>query len=151
MSLDWNLKNVKDQSVCWRTATENNIPIGEEKGKQYMTALTQMMIYVTMAVDIGEITVKNAEEFYGRVVLLEKLRGARLKKWDASTKTHVDRYITPADVRAHIGLTTNVSKVAFGVWIKRLAALAIEDAQREYYDDLRAVESERVVNSLVKA
>ena len=94
MPLHWNLKNIKNyEDVCFYT---------DDSGLKNMEPLTNQFIWLTMFVDIGEITEENAAQFYARVSLLEKLNGAFM--WEEDTPY----FITYEDVKKHIGLSTNV-------------------------------------------
>jgi hypothetical protein len=140
MSLDWNLKGIKNaDAVCWgEPATANDPMRGIEKGKQYMKPLTDALIWLTMAVDIGHITEKNADEFYRRVAMIETLNGASLSKWNAETEKHEARPITLDDVKAHIGLSTNVStKTAkqFDAKYTKMVRESVERARRRAEHD----------------
>jgi hypothetical protein len=69
-----------------------------------MNGVTQTIIWATMAVGIGSITDKTAEEFYARVHVVERLNGPFLLNPEDGS----EHYLTPEDIRAHIGLKTNV-------------------------------------------
>lgn len=84
MALTWNAEKVKG----WK-----------DKGER----VTDAVIYMTMLVGINEITDENAEEFFARVSLNEKLFGAAL------TKGGKERPLTLEDIRGHIGLRTNAA------------------------------------------
>ena len=100
MSLNWNLKEIKNhKEVCWYT---------DDEGDEYMNRVTDTLIWCTMFVDIGEITEKNAPQFYARVRLIEVLQESPFL-WEGGIDTpRTPRHITLADVEAHIGLSTNV-------------------------------------------
>lgn len=87
MSLNWNMKAVKD----FDSIKDDN-------------AINEVMIFATMIVGIPRITEKNAKEFYQRVNLMELINGAHL------SRDGQPRYITQEDVDARIGLTTNASE-----------------------------------------
>src|SRR5581483_2508285 len=89
MSLTWNIEKVKDyDTVCWIEGELNPI--------------TNTLIWATMSVKLGEITEKNAAEFYARLAITEKITGPSV------VKDGEPYYITPEDVEAHIGLYCNV-------------------------------------------
>ena len=95
MALHWNLKNIKNhEDVCFYT---------DDSGLKNMEPLTNQFIWLTMIVDIGEITEENATQFYARVSLLEKLNGAFM--WEEDNTPY---FVTYEDVKKHIGLSTNV-------------------------------------------
>jgi hypothetical protein len=115
MALHWNVSKVADgDSVCWETA-EADIPMrGIEKGKQYLAPVTNALIWSTIAVGLGSITAENAELFADRLTLWERVFGTMLSNADGSVP------LTEADVRRHIGLSTNVSKETDAQWAKKL-------------------------------
>lgn len=92
MSLDWNATGVRD----FDQLTDN----------EYVTR--DALVWATMAIGIGVITEENAQEFYSRLSLLEKVTGA------SRFKDGEPLYFTPDDVKRFIGLTTNV----FPKWSK---------------------------------
>jgi len=100
MSLNWNLKEVKNnKEVCWFT---------DEVGDEYMNRVTDILIWGTMFVNLGEITEQNAPQFYARMRFLEMMQGGPFLHDRGEDGEKEDRYITLADVEAHIGLSVNV-------------------------------------------
>jgi hypothetical protein len=73
-------------------------------------AVTYTIIMLTMGTGIGNLTEANAAEFFARASVSEKLHGPFLRQADGKPQP-----LTPADVAAHIGLTTNV----FSIWRKK--------------------------------
>jgi len=65
--------------------------------------VTNALIWATMAVEMGEITEANAEEFARRLSLWQTVNGAWLEYNDGEAV-----YLTLEDVKLHIGLKTNV-------------------------------------------
>lgn len=110
MSLDYNLGKIEDwENVCFieRDALPSEAPRADENGKiREMAALTHAMIFATISVKLGQITEKNANEFYARMKILERLWGPFVYKMENGEKSDVE--LTPEDIRAHIGLSTNV-------------------------------------------
>lgn len=101
MSLDYQLEKITGyKELCW-------VPNPEGEGV-IMNPVTQNLIFSTISVGIGEITVLNYEEFYFRNNIMERLidipRNNRL---------------TVQDVIDHIGLSTNVSFETRAKWLKR--------------------------------
>lgn len=106
MSLDYYLDRVADyKSVCF------------DNGK--MNLVTEQIIFLTMAVGLGEITHENVQNFYARAKVCCLL---------FSTTPP-----TPEQVYAHIGLRTNVSSESDASWRKRM----IEGACRDYRWEFR--------------
>ena len=98
MSLDWDVSKVAD---------DVRLTQDPETGDAVMNPVTNAIIWATIAVGIGEITEKNAREFYTRLHAWELSLGAYLTMADDDGKRR-DYLITPEDIRAHIGLRTNV-------------------------------------------
>lgn len=89
MALNYNFSKVKDHEELHKNDSE--------WGK------TDTLIWMCLAVGIGDITEKNYVEFYSRVHFLEKISGSM---------AHVgkEEYLfTVDDIKRRIGLTTNVS------------------------------------------
>jgi hypothetical protein len=101
MSLNWDIRNIKDfETVC-----------KDEDGA--LKSLTHVLILSTMGVGIGALTDKSWMDFYVRLNVIQR-EGALLRDGDGN-----DVYITPADVKAHIGLHTNVRNETNAAWFKR--------------------------------
>jgi hypothetical protein len=76
-----------------------------------LNPVTRALETLTMSVGMGKITQDNWREFWARIYIVDQIYGPFLRHADGS-----DRRLTPADVRAHIGLEANValeSKVTF--------------------------------------
>ena len=121
MALSWNLQAVKDQSICWVEATEDDPNHGIVKGEKYMSPVTNALIWSTIAVDLPGITEDNAGEFFARLRLWERTFGAFLIRAEVDGKRPegAAAFITEAEVLAHVGLTCNVSPVSRAKWLKR--------------------------------
>ena len=125
MSLNWNVSNIADsEAVCFHHYTEDGNPA------RRLSQSTELLIFTTMVVGFGRITENNYQEFYKRVALFERLRGAvRVKKGDSGK--FVDDPYTLEDIRQHIGLTTNVSEEKPAAWRKRI----IESWERDLVNE----------------
>lgn len=77
----------------------------------------ESLIFSCMAVDIGEITEANHEEWYGRYLQMYLAAG-----WG-------DPYLTLQDVRNGIGLKTNVHTTTKAAWRKRMVTRLEESAE----------------------
>lgn len=114
MSLDWQLTKIRDyETVCL---------VDDGTGRQILNPRTNALIYATMAVGMGDITEKNAPEFY-----------ARVRYWDLLHGIRPDERITPADVWAHVGLHTNVSMEGNEQWLRRIWARARDDGREAFH------------------
>lgn len=122
MSLDWDLTKIENrQEVCW----EKN-----DDGSDKLNPVTESLIWLTMAIDMGVITEENQSDFYCRVAMYEKLFGTMLSHWKDGKKISVP--ITPEDVHSHIGLRTNVSKGTDAAFRKRIVENFIREQKRKF-------------------
>ena len=102
MSLNWDIRDIKDfEKTC-----------KDEEG--VLSAKTHVLILSTMVVGIGSITEKNWTDFYVRLNIIQRESHALLQDGEGNAV-----YYTPADVKAHIGLWTNVSNETNAAWFKR--------------------------------
>jgi hypothetical protein len=109
MSLDYELGQIENyKEVCYTG----------EPGERKMSPVTHALIFITMSVDIGRITEKNYLEFYTRAKFAAALFGSSLMKADEHGG-YKERGITIEDVRAHIGLHTNVADKTRAYFVKR--------------------------------
>jgi hypothetical protein len=89
MSLNYSLTDIKDhETLCWAEL---------EDGRVRMKPRTEEIIFSCMAVEIGKITEENYKEFY-----------YRLKLWDTLSMFENRNTIPLEDIKAHVGLSTNV-------------------------------------------
>lgn len=109
MPLTWSLEDIENnKEVCWVPTDE----IDEDGDRLVrLSTVTETLIFMTMAVKLGSITKANADDFYARLKIIEKLDGPFMWKMEDGKK--VDRYFTPEDVQAHIGLACNVTNESF--------------------------------------
>lgn len=115
MSLNVDASRVKNaDTVCF---------VGEGDNRQW-APLTTTIAFFTMSADIGEITAENAEEFYCRCALLNDIYAS------ASIERPVE--ITIDDIRAHIGLRTNVLTLSRTKWMAKVTKTIIPNRLREY-------------------
>ena len=85
-----------------------------------LNPLTSCLIWATMGVGMGSITEENHVEFWVRLGLREKIKGALLHEKADDGKTWKPRHITLEEVKKHIGLTTNASEVSWDLWGKNM-------------------------------
>lgn len=98
MALNWNISKVENH---------------EELTGSPEWALTDALIWATLAVGIGSITAKNYKEFYGRLHLLELIHGT------FRVRDGKPYYITIDDVKRRIGLETNVGTIPRSTFLKQ--------------------------------
>jgi hypothetical protein len=97
MSLNWNLKDIVDfEKVCWQ----------EDKS---INPITEGLVFRTMAVSLGEITEKNANEFWERSFMASIALGRMPISSFTEEYGLTLRDYTLEEITRHIGLKTNVS------------------------------------------
>ena len=97
MSLNWDLSRIEDyEDYCWQVDPDR------ADGQKLLNIVTHAMIYATMATGIGELTERAAPEFYTRLRAWELINGPMIIETDGP------RPITWAEVKRHVGLSTNV-------------------------------------------
>ena len=82
--------------------------------------LTSCLVWSTIGVGMRSITEENHVEFWVRLGLREKIKGALLHEQGDDGKTWKSRHITLEEVKRHIGLTTNASEVSWALWGKNM-------------------------------
>lgn len=125
MSLNYDLKNVADfKTKCFYK--------GRTDGR--LQPVTQALVFATMAVDLGAITEKNVNEWRWR---LEFLRSIGHGDW--VYENDKSRSFTSDEVRAHIGLRTNVCDTKRPAFMKRWMRELERDVDgRLSYEDIVA-------------
>lgn len=114
MSLSYDVTKIENyEEVCW------NIEVVDGEEYCYLKPLSQSLVFLTMSVGIGNLTEKNAGEFYARMKIIGLI-------------TKFDYIITPADIKNHIGLSTNVLYESRTAWIKCWVTLELNDFVAEY-------------------
>ena len=117
MSLNWSLDKIANyKDLCWRPELddEGNQVIDADGDKRVrLEPITDCLIWGTMCVEIGRITEKNYEEFHRRLVEADEVGIApSINYFDQTAKNGkgawLSRIPTLEEVRAHIGLSTNV-------------------------------------------
>lgn len=144
MSLDWNVTGVANhEEVCFDY---------DKDGNRSLSPVTEAIIFLTMGCDIGwGVTEKNVEEFVARAALWQAVNGPMIHEWDEETQTHRQRTITADEIRAHVGLRTNVAYGPRDAWLLRVFGgrwhfpepepdCISWEVLFEWYDDERVVE-----------
>jgi len=96
--------------------------------------VTDMLIWLTLALDLNGITAANVEKFLLRLRMYEVVTG--------STK------LTEEQVRAHIGLKTNVSNETDAKFAKKITRIVQDRAEQAIY---RARQQKLVAQNTVAA
>jgi hypothetical protein len=113
MALNWDLRDIANhKEVCW---------LGEGEERR-LNPITDALIWYTLALDIGDLSDANLDEFVFRMRTYDRLFRPLLIGPDRE-----DRRLTYAEVKAHVGLRTNVSQVTRSKWMKRM----VENFSRE--------------------
>lgn len=132
MALTWELGDIKDWETVTRvTATADDPSNAIKVGDTLLNPVTSALIWHTMNVKIGRITEANADEFWARVALVEKLYGASLGNSDGP------RPITRDDVRAHIGLHCNVVTEKRPAFVKAQVGYFLDRKADRFKDETR--------------
>ena len=123
MSLDWKVNQIKDyKSVCW-TESPN------DPDKFQLSKLTDVLIWGTILVDLGEISEKNMDEWLRRIAVCEKLHkpfGDRFETVNGKRRQR-ELYPTREELESHIGLQTNVANRTFKQWYKKMCDNLLDD------------------------
>ncbi len=121
MSLDYQLGSIKDwKTVCFE---KHGTPDAR------MNPITHSIIFATMAVDMGEITMTNALDFFERLDYIQREAGGLL--FDHEEGKPVPFWITLDHVHKHVGLRTNVPTMRKSAWIKKQAAIERRELARK--------------------
>ena len=99
------------------------------KGDRIMNPVTNALIWRCMAVGLNGITEDNLVEFAVRCRVVDALHGKPLSTFDADKDTYVERGFTMDELRAHIGIRTNVSTEKRASWLKRMVDGVERDIQ----------------------
>jgi hypothetical protein len=121
MSLDYNLTKIANRdTLCWETRTGTPEEMAAlvarvtfmgpdwawtDDSKTSVTrrsVTTHVLIFASMHVGFGSITEKNWEAYFERLSTVEQVLGP------FRTSEEGPVFFTPDDVKAHIGLSTNV-------------------------------------------
>ena len=145
MSLDWNIGRIRDyRTVCYDRRTFDTPEEAEALARtadwytdpddatgrtaKRMSVTTGALIWASLLVGLPEITEANAERWHRRVAAVEATNTAYRRGPDGEPV-----YFTMEEVKAHVGLTTNVSRetdVKFRTKVKRWAAETAARAAR---------------------
>lgn len=108
MSLDWDISKVENyKEVCWVDASD---------GSKLLDPVTEVLVWATMEIDMAQITEKNWLEFWLRLSMKDGILGeGRIRDEDGSSRS-----VTQGEVRAHIGLRTNVSSKSAATWFAKV-------------------------------
>jgi len=147
MSLNWNISRVRDfATVCYDRRTFSTpeeatafvraetsfmapnwaVDRDDTSGRTAtrLSVTTNMLIWASMLVGLPTITEKNAERWHKRLATVEARNGAY------RTRDGEDLLFTLEEVKAHIGLSTNVSTETDAAFRAKVARWDREAARR---------------------
>lgn len=103
MSLTWDIREIADNESLWTYDTE---------GVNTLSPLTEVMIHLTIAIGLNEITEKNYKTFFRRAKELEVVYGMRgfLVEAESTRMPYIH------EVQKHIGLKTNADILTNRKW-----------------------------------
>jgi len=124
MSLDWNISKIKNsQKVCFNT-------VGDDIK---LAGLTKTLIFATMSIGLPVITDENVTEFFKRCHVYERVNGCwRYGVPEVAEHGPEPVYITPGEVRQHIGLRTNAERLSDHKFAEKVLNLLMTDATTSY-------------------
>jgi hypothetical protein len=123
MALHWELSKIHDyERVCFIRATQDDPNNGVVVGDRLISPLTNCLILASISVELGGITESNADQWYARLRVVQKLFGQLMIQGDGTPYE-----ITADDVRAHIGLSVNVAPVTDMKWRTKQMNYALND------------------------
>lgn len=133
MSLNWNLTAIKDyKALCW---VENKDEGAEKTFK--LNPVTEVIIFMTMAVDLGDLTAKNLKEFYWRMKFLEKFNNYKVLV-GKDKRGYLHSYNpTFKQLEQHIGLKVNVSDKTRAQFLKRWMKVFEQDINEAIYTEFK--------------
>lgn len=119
MSLNYDLSVVRSTlgPEKWVTLTTSPDTQDKPEGEQKWHPITDALIWLSLAVDLGHIDEKNVDEWCFRIGLLHTLSGPR--SGDVTFNARSFR-INRNDIVNHVGLTTNVATRSRAAWLARL-------------------------------
>lgn len=119
MSLDWELSEIKNKDeVCW---------VVDVDGNKRMSFTTETLLLLSPVVGLGRLQENNWHKWYKRLYMLEVVNGPSRAGVDKNGN-RVEVRIAPEEVRAHIGLKTNVIDESDSRFAKRLQQMLRDKA-----------------------
>lgn len=126
MALHFELTTVPDWETTCYTGT------GADRR---MSGVTETLIFATMMIGMSRITEANVDKFSLRIAQHQAAAGPLMRGWDEAASEFVGVPVTDADVRAHIGLSTNASAKTDARWktdlLDTLTATAHADIRKQ--------------------
>ena len=149
MAIAWDLTKITDyKDVCfienvWPPASDRNSKVSREKGEidnrpVSMNPVTEVLIFATVFVHMGNITEKTYKEFHTRLKEFEVATGGKgllQMKIDGHPQF---RMPTLKEIKSHVGLSTNVILKDKRKWGNEIKRLVKETAQQNITDEREA-------------
>lgn len=131
MSLNFDLSKVKERlGDRWNEITTSPDTLNEPEGSQKWHAVTDFLIWSTMALDLNRITEENVDEWCFRLGLLNVVT----KHYRPDSFNVIGGIggfnLNRVDIENHIGLSTNVTGRSRKEWLNRIFAAGSSDSNR---------------------
>lgn len=120
MALTWSVAAVKN----YEHVTTSPQTRGKPQKEQKWHPVTNQLIWFSMSCGWNEITEKNWEKIAERIAIMQHITGPALAAQDG------DIFITDEDVKMHIGLSTNATKMTEEKFTGHMMNLARENSKR---------------------
>lgn len=118
MALSYQLDGIEN----WKVVTRNT-------EQTEMNPITHNLIWASLFLGFNEITKANYKVIFKRMFLWEKVFGALC--YESVDEKIVPRYTTLADIKAHIGMWTNSSKMTDAAFNKAFLNRCGDEANSE--------------------
>lgn len=136
MSLNFDFSAIKDYDAV----------ISHPADHDKVSPVTDAIIWNMLAIDMGVITEKNVEEVIWRTRFSQLLYGPELSYNDGT-----EVFITPTDIRRHIGLRTNVSEKTRKNYLAKFATCFTPTDIGKTQEPAHKVLEDRVAKSVAKS
>ena len=130
MSLDVDYTGIKDyKSLCY---------VKHDDGGFSLNPITEIIAIGTYPAGIHEITEKNVGECFARFTMMQALGGRDGEIGQGWVSTFIDgeydssRYLTKDELRAHIGLRTNVTAMSRHAFLTSQVKRGMDDIVRSF-------------------
>ena len=111
MSLDWDVEDVKDYKDLWIADPQKGRP-----DNKTLNTLTQTLIWATIPLGMGNITEENWKDFYASC----KLTGVGSYVYNEEKDRHIFTVVSPENIKRHIGLFTNATRMTDKQFLDRI-------------------------------
>lgn len=124
MSLDWNISKIPNHSaVCF---------VDDGKDTK-LSELTRTLIFATMTAGLPVITEENAEEFFKRCHIYERTNGCWRYAVPSTPEIGPEPvYVTPGEVRLHVGLRTNAERLSDSKFADKILTILRKDSENSW-------------------